>query len=101
MWDFTEKDKAQINTIYNHFLPLILEVSKEQLYNRIYGGYCYGEGGFRIMTIEDWKKVFGLVETSYSETVFENWEDWIKYNGDYHKKREDLGNAFGKPKVLE
>lgn len=101
MWECTEKDEINIEGIYMWFLPKFPNIDKDLLHRRIVKGYCWGEGGLRLISIEDWEKVFGLVETSYSETVFENWEDWIKYNGDYHKKREDLGNAFGKPEVPE
>ncbi len=92
MWDFTEKDKAQIEAIYKHFLPLITSVTKEQLYDRIYGGYCYGEGGLRIVTIEEWEKVFDWQnhtddEFVLSGTVFTSWDDYFQHGGDYHKKK--------------
>lgn len=86
MWDFTEKDRTQIESIYEHFIPLITNVTKEQLYDRIYGGYCYGEGGFRILTIEDWEKVFNYKNNTNAETVFTSWDDYFQYEGDYHKK---------------
>ena len=44
MWELSEEAKAEIDMLYQHFLPLIKGVSKEELYDRIYGGYCYGEG---------------------------------------------------------
>ena len=86
MWDFTKEDKRNIEDIYKHFLPLITEVSKEQLYDRIFCGYCWSEGGFRLVTIADWEVVFGLKE-GFSESVFDSWEDYFKYEGDWHRKR--------------
>jgi hypothetical protein len=57
MWNFTEKDKQQVETIYNHFLPLFSNLEPKALYDRILSGYCYGENGIWLKTIEDWEKV--------------------------------------------
>ena len=86
MWVFTDDDKRAIEEIYQHFLPLITEVSKERLYDRIYCGYCWSEGGFRLMTIEDWERVFGFRDDLPSESVFESWEDYDRFEGDWHIK---------------
>jgi hypothetical protein len=88
MWDFTDDDKSAIEEIYQHFLPLITEVSKERLYDRIYCGYCWSEGGFRLMTIEDWERVFGFIDDLPSESVFDSWEDYDSCKGDWHLKRD-------------
>jgi hypothetical protein len=98
MWEYTEKDDINIEGIYMWFLPKFPNIDKELLHKRIVTGYCWGEGGFRLTTIESWEEVFGLVEAPYAQTVFENWEDWIKYDGNYHKKREDLGTPFAPKK---
>ena len=38
MWELSEEAKAEIDMLYQYFLPLIEGVSKEELYDRIYGG---------------------------------------------------------------
>ena len=65
MWDYTEKDDINIEGIYMWFLPKFPNIDKELLYKRIFTGYCWGEGGFRLTTIESWEEVFGFVEAPY------------------------------------
>ena len=57
MWDFTVKDKQQVENIYLHFLSLLPNMDAKILYNRILTGYCYGEDGLWLKTVEDWEKV--------------------------------------------
>ena len=45
MWDFTDDDKRRVEEIYQHFLPLLPNIDKKLLYDRILCGYCYGENG--------------------------------------------------------
>ena len=57
MWDFTEDDKRRVEKIYHHFIPLLPNIDKKLLYDRILSGYCYGENGLWLKTIEDWEFV--------------------------------------------
>ncbi len=86
MWDFTEEDRTKIEAIYQQFRPLIPEVPEKKLYDRIYSGYCWGEGGFRLIFIEDWERVFGFRNDLPSESVFDSWEDYDRYKGDWYVK---------------
>lgn len=86
MWDLSEAAKKEIEELYQHFLPLIKDVSEEELYSRIYTGYCFGEGGFPLFTIQAWESVFGLRDDILPDSIFENWEDYRKYKGNYEMK---------------
>ena len=86
MWELSEEAKAEIHMLYQYFLPLIEGVSKEELYDRIYGGYCYGEGVIPLTTVKVWEGVFGIRNDIPINTVFSNWEDYRKYKGDWHRK---------------
>lgn len=86
MWELTEEAKKEIEALYLHFFPLITEASNEELYDRIYCGYCYGEGGWPLWTVEEWNRVFGLKKDKQPDTVFDNWDDYRKYKGDWHIK---------------
>ena len=90
MWELTKETKAEIEALYQHFLPIITEVSKEELYDRLYGGYCYGEGIIPLISIDIWESVFGLRDDFPKNSVFESWEDYRKYNGDWHIKAKYL-----------
>ena len=57
MWDFTEDDKRRVEKIYHHFIPLLPNIDKKLLYDRILSGYCFGENGLWLETIEDWEIV--------------------------------------------
>lgn len=88
MWNsLSEDDKKTIKSIYNHFLPEFPNVDKEILYDRIFCGYCWGEGGSRIMSIEDWTDVFNYTKKGdLFFTCFKDWDEYFKYDGDWHKK---------------
>lgn len=86
MWNFTEKNKLEIKEIYEYFLPKFPEIDKKVLYDRIFRGYCWGEGGCPACTIEAWNKVFYKGKCLF--TVFEDWDDYFQYDGDWHKKVE-------------
>lgn len=53
MWNFTDKDEKNIEDIYQYFLPKFPEIDKEVLHNRIFCGYCWGEGRLPIINIDD------------------------------------------------
>ena len=86
MWVLTAEAKAEIDVLYQYFLPLIEGVSKKELYDRIYGGYCYGEGIIPLTTVKVWEGVFGIRNDMPVSTVFSNWDDYRKYKGDWHRK---------------
>ena len=87
MWEFTKKDKEAINALYQHFLPVFPNVDPKCLYDRIFVGYCWGEGGLRILEIENWERVFGINKSGgIGFSVFDSWDDYIEYNGDVFKK---------------
>lgn len=58
MWNFTDKDEKNIEDIYQYFLPKFPEIDKEVLHNRIFCGYCWGEGRLPIINIDDWNNYF-------------------------------------------
>ena len=57
MWDFTENDRQQVETIYQHFLPLLPNVDSKILYEKIISTYCYGENGIWPRTVEEWESI--------------------------------------------
>ena len=91
MWkSLTKKDKECINELVDYFKGRFPRVSEDVLYNRIYSGYCWGEGGSRILTKEDWDEVFGYTKIGQLLfTCFKSWEDYNKYNGDWHIKKQE------------
>ena len=91
MWkSLTIEDKKHIDEIMNYFKDRFPEVSEDMLYHRIYSGYCWGEGGSRILTKEDWDEVFGYTKIGQLLfTCFESWKDYIKNDGDWHKKKQE------------
>ena len=89
MWDsLTEGDRNTIKELQDCFISMFHEVEPEVVKNRIYDGYCWGEGCLcHIMTIEDWNVVFfgsGIQKGLLS--CFDDWDDYIKHDGDFHKK---------------
>lgn len=88
MWEaLTEKDLKEIECIYTFFSGKFPDVSEEELKSRIYNGYCWGEGGIPIISIEDWNDVFNCTKIGKAFlTYFESWEDYRRYSGDYHQK---------------
>lgn len=72
----------EIDTIFQHFKGRFPNIKNKDLYDRIYGGYCWGEGGLWITTIELWEKAF----TGNSPfSVFKDWDEYFKYNGEFLK----------------
>lgn len=80
----TKKDKDQIESIYQYYLKQFPNIQKETLHDRIFCGYCWGEGGLRIVNIEDWERVFKCDKMAGLFSVFKNWDEYFKYQGDYH-----------------
>ena len=58
------------------------------LYKRIAGGYIAGEGLGPLTTIEEWE---GILIKGVRLSVFDNWDDYLKYGGDNNKKAIDMG----------
>lgn len=83
-YSLTQKDKDQIEAIYQHYLKSFPNIPKDTLHDRIFCGYCWGEGGFRLMYIEDWERVFKQDKMAGLFSVFKNWDEYFKYQGDYH-----------------
>lgn len=89
MWNaLTEGDKHAIQELYDYFIPKFPAIKSEVIKDRIFNGYCWGEGCLcHITTIEDWNNVFfgsGLQKGLL--TCFDGWDDYFNYNGDFHKK---------------
>lgn len=75
--------KETIEDIYQYFKDKFPDISNEVLYKRISNNY---EGGiFNIWTIEHWDKVLHYKDYGKLLTVFENWDEYLKYDGDYRK----------------
>lgn len=82
---FTAPSQELLNEIYTtfqHFKGRFPDVKDRDLYDRIYAGYCWGEGGLWIINIECWEKVF-TGNSSFS--VFKDWEEYFKYKGEFFK----------------
>lgn len=89
MWNsLTEKDRNTIKELQDCFVPKFPEIEPEIIKNRVYDGYCWGEGCLcRIMTTEDWNIIFfGSELQKVLLTCFDDWNDYIKHDGDFHKK---------------
>lgn len=88
MWNaLNDKDRIAIKEIYEYFIPKFPEINSEVVKDRIFNGYCWGEGSSHITSIEGWNVVFygsGLEKDLL--TCFNNWEDYFKHNGDFHNK---------------
>ena len=78
MWDFTREDKDRIAKLYSFFLEDTPEEYRPYLYDRIFSGYCWGEGGLRITTIEDWEDVFANKGMWFLFSEFKSWEEYVK-----------------------
>lgn len=85
-YTLTPIQKKEIEDIYQHFLPKFPDISKETLHDRIFCGYCWGEGRLPIISIDDWNNVFYNGKLKGLLTCFDNWNDYMKYDGDFHKK---------------
>ena len=85
-YSLTKEQKQVINDIYQYFLSKFPEIDKEVLYDRIFSGFCWGEGQLPIISIEDWNSVFYNGKWKGLLTVFDDWNDYLKYKGDWHKK---------------
>lgn len=82
-----KKDKQTISIIVNYFCNVYPKIPYIKMYNRIFCGYCWGEGGSRIISIKEWEQVFNYTKLGKMLfTVFKNWEEYNQYNGDYHLK---------------
>lgn len=92
MWTFTEIDQKNINSIYQYFLPKFSKIDKDILYNRIFCGYCWGEGSFPIISLNDWNDVFYNGKFKKFLTVFDDWEDYLRYKGDWHLKCKSISS---------
>ena len=78
----TQEALNEIDAIFQHFKGRFPNVSDKDLYDRIYSGYCWGEGGLWIITIEFWEKAF----TGNSPfSVFKDWDEYFKYKGEFFK----------------
>lgn len=89
MWNvLTEEDRGIIQKLCEYFIPKFSEIEPEVVRNRIYDGYCWGEGCLcHIKTIEDWNNVFfGSGIQKDLLTCFDDWEDYLTYDGDFHMK---------------
>lgn len=76
----SQKALDEIDTIFQHFKGRFPNIKNKDLYDRIYDGYCWGEGGLWITTIELWEKAF----TGNSPfSVFKDWDEYFKYNGEF------------------
>ena len=89
MWNsLTEEDRSRIKELQDYFVSIFPEVEPKVVRDRIHDGYCWGEGCFcQIVTVEDWNTIFnssGLQKALL--TCFNNWDEYIKYDGDFHKK---------------
>ena len=84
-------DYDLIRELAKLYFSLFPNIKYNKIYDRIYEGYCYGEGGFRLINQEDWDYVL-LCKKSIRKffTVFDDWDDYFKYKGDVYKKREDI-----------
>ena len=69
--------------IFQHFKGKFPGISDGILYNRVSGSY---EGSLcDIWSIKTWEKVLYYKDGASLYTLFKNWEEYIKYNGDYKK----------------
>ncbi len=84
MWEITKEAEKDTEELYQHFLPIITDATKEELYDRIYAGYCGGEGVIPLTSIDSWESVFGLRDDLPPNSVFDSWDDYRKYEGDWH-----------------
>lgn len=87
-YSLTKEQKQKIEVIYQHFLPEFPNIKKEVLYDRIFCGYCWGEGGLPIIDIDDWNSVFYGGKYRGLLTCFDDWDDYMEYGGDCHKKQQ-------------
>lgn len=75
--------KDSIDDIFQYFKDKFPNVSGEVLYKRITNHY---EGGlFDIWTIQDWCNVFNYTSYGRLLTLFKDWDEYLKYKGDYRK----------------
>ncbi len=75
--------KESIEDLFQHFKGKFSTVSDDILHKRISNHY---EGGlFDIWTKEDWYNVLNYTNHGQLLTLFKNWDEYIKYDGDYKK----------------
>lgn len=75
--------KSNKDIIFQHFKGKFPNISDFLLYKRISNNY---EGGlFNIWTIQDWENVFNYTGYGKLLTLFKNWDEYLKYDGDYRK----------------
>lgn len=82
----TQKDLNIIDSIFQHFKGQFPNVNDKDLYDRIYSGYCWGEGKVAFLTnIRVWDNIF---QGNKSYTIFKDWEEYFKYKGNPFKHPE-------------
>lgn len=82
--------KESIEEKFQYFKDKFPNISNEILYRRLSNSY---EGGaFNIWTIAEWEKVFNYTGYGHLLTVFKDWDEYLKYNGDY-KKHPDYSES--------
>lgn len=80
MFDFTEKNRNEIEMIAKHFAIVFPDIPYEKLYNRIFSGYCWGEGGFPIINIKAWEIVLYNRKGRRLFSTYASWEDYDNSN---------------------
>ncbi len=76
--------KEYVESIFQYFRGKFPNVSDNDLYKRISNHY---EGGlFDIWTIEDWTNALNYTKQGHLFTLFKDWDEYFKYNGNYKKR---------------
>ena len=89
MWNLlTEADINSIKELQDCFVLKFPEIESDMVRARIYNGFCWGEGCLcHIVSAKDWNNVFfGSGFQKALLTCFDSWDDYIKHDGDFHKK---------------
>ena len=86
-----EERELEINKIVDHFISLLPDIDKELLRKRIAGGYIAGEGLGPLTTIKEWEGILLHKGLGRMLTIFNDWEDYLKYDGNHIKKAIDRG----------
>lgn len=86
-YSLTRLDHLTILTIVHYFSNVYPNIPYIDVYNRVFNGYCWGEGGSRILSIEEWNEVFNYTKRGRMfYTLFKDWEEYYQYHGDFHLK---------------
>ena len=86
-----EEREIEIKKLIDYFTPLLPDIDKDLLRKRISVGYVVGEGVGTLTSIKVWEGILLHKGLGRMLTIFNDWDDYQKYNGDYKEKAVAMG----------